>query len=157
VTLPLAGQPELAHLAAGDLLASGHGQGFLRRIQSVTQPGDGTVVFTTAPAALADAVVSGRGALQIVDGVAPAAGSATRDLTAQTVAIQVSLKDKAIYDDGTVRLAVDQLDYTFTPSIDVGFSFANHAVEEFHQTVSGTSSFSATASLSATGAVERQA
>jgi hypothetical protein len=155
MTLPLAGHDELARLAPGDLVASGSGHGFLRRIQKVTPAADGTIVFQTAPAALADAIVNGSARLQINGGNGKALGPLPSPQ--QALAIQIDLKNQTIFDDGTVRVAVDDLSYSFTPSIDLGFTIANHSVQEFHDILSGTSKVSATASLSASGAAQRQA
>jgi hypothetical protein len=159
LTLPLAGHDELAGLAPGDLVASGYRKGFLRRIEKARLPGDGTIVLETTPAALADAIISGSGGLQIVDGVerAPDSSTGARALATSALSIQLALEDQTIYDDGIVRVVVDELAYSFTPSLDVGYTFADHSVTEFHEIVGGTSTFSATASLIAARAVQRQA
>ncbi|MFG5410998.1 hypothetical protein ABXN37_26435 [Piscinibacter sakaiensis] len=98
---------QLSAVAVGNILVSGRGDGFARRVLNIIALNGGNILFATAPAALTDIVEQGT----VVGGAAPASGSRAvplslergvtvaaarraQDAAATTLNIDVSLDDK---------------------------------------------------------------
>lgn len=108
----------LLELVRGDVIVSGTGDGFIRRVYAVAREGD-AIVVTTSPATLADAVVD-----------------ATFDLAiAEPLAIAPHIDGRA----GLVTAAIDG-DLAIAPAIDVHFTLGPAGLERFALHVTGTGS-----------------
>ena len=116
VMFPAAGNEALLALERGNVIVSGSGDGFIRRVYSVARDGQ-SIRITTSPATLADAVVTATFHMSVAEpiAVAPHADARNEYVTASI--------------DGALAI---------TPAIDVDFALDADGLDAFEIHVDGT-------------------
>jgi hypothetical protein len=178
IRIPVADGERYRTLAPGAIFVGARGpsgsantDGFLRRIEGVTEE-DGAIVFTTTPATLTDAVV--RGGLRATNGGRSFDDHDTREQGIKPLAsrrelssIQIDFADRPLFEnvdvvetpEGTARFAesirLDRAVLTARPNVDVDLAIRDGKITRFVAKVEGDmdSSIKATAVVTAEGDV----
>ena len=116
ITFPAAGNAALLELVRGDIIVSGTGDGFIRRVVAVEAVGD-TIQIVTSPATLADAVTD-----------------ATFHITASEPLSAAVLIDGEVEN---LRALIDG-EVTFAPVVTLDFALGGEGLRSFDLEVTGT-------------------
>ncbi len=139
--------PELAAAVPGDILVSGRGAGFLRRVRSLRVDGD-NVIADTEPASLEDVFhqVHVGGAIHGGDGsgvaAAPASGSATPGIGTRGVHLalpKLALRGKRLSVGQDSEIEIVDGDFSFDPELDFDLTMHGGRVEHVKVLASGES------------------
>jgi len=134
----------LGAVAAGDVLVSSTGTGFLRRVLSVSRDGD-ALVLLTAPAALDDALVDG--ALQARDDLLAPGRAADR--VVDVPPLVVTFDELPLVGDGAAPRVALNGSVTLHPYLDVDLSVSGGRVQLFDLVLHGDLDASAELDLTA--------
>ena len=134
LSFPAAGNESLLHKQPGDILVSGTGQPFLRKIVAVRQDGD-RIVVQTEQAALTESIEQGDfGGVYSLDGCEQGDNERVCPLVGESLSAGLDLSGTVLFEDaasgavvrvarGTARLA---------PSLDVDGKVRRFRLQEFH-------------------------
>ena len=143
--VPASAAAALGVVAAGDVLVSSTGAGFLRRVVSVSRDGDG-LTLATAPAALDDALVEG--VLHSSDDLL-APGQRAADRVVDVPPLVVTFDELPLVGDGSApRIALNG-SVTLHPYLDVDLSVSGGRVQLFDLVLHGDVDASAELDLTA--------
>lgn len=128
-----AARAELDGVAAGDVLVSSLGTGFLRSVVGVSRDGD-ALVIATRPASLDDAVVQGSLHTR-QDLLAP--GERVEDRTVEVPPLTVTFDELTLLEDGDDAKVALNGSVTLHPYLDVDLSVAHARVQSFELVLHG--------------------
>ncbi len=128
VTIPRAGNESLATLAAGDIIVSTMGEGFLRRVDRVTLSAD-SIVLATSEADLGDAMIDGQ--------VATSVGGEGKADTYQLPPIGFDISDRMLLQNAAITAKLTKGRLVLAPEIDLDLSIADRSVSNFEMVVRG--------------------
>ena len=109
---PRAGNDALLDLAAGDIVVSGAGEGFLRSIDAISADRD-RITFVTSDAELGDALIDGR--------VAASFGGDGKADTYQLPALSFSTANKTIVNNADMTVKIIAGSLALRPEVDLEF------------------------------------
>jgi len=128
VTIPRDGNGSLASLAAGDIVVSTVGEGFLRRIDAVTLTAS-SFVFATSDAELPDALIDAQ--------LVTALGGEGKADTHQLPTIGFRIADRQLLDNPAISARIANASLAFAPEIDLDLKISDRSVEAFELILRG--------------------
>jgi hypothetical protein len=126
--IPRDGNGSLAALQPGDILVSAAGEGFLRKVTSVTTTAD-EIVLATTDAELTDALIDAE--------LATSVGGDGKADTYQLPGINFSLKDYTLLGNAAITAKLVNGSLSFAPELDLDLSIADRAVQNFEMVLRG--------------------
>lgn len=131
LVFPADGNGSLLGATPGDVLVSGAGEGFLRRVENVAIEGDSIFIHTT-DAALDSAIVDGQIATTLALGYDDDLGIFDFGTLA------VGMVDKTLIDSDALRAHVNRAELAITPTLDIDANIKNRKLEYFSLVFGGT-------------------
>ncbi len=127
---------DLAEVAAGQVLVSGRGGGFLRRAVSIERDGDDLVVVSE-PATLTDAIIDGEVDGSVDTGLADEGSWAGAWGGDGMGGFAVGLGGTTIVANGDVSVTVPEGRFDFTPQLDFALDIERRRLKTFRLVASG--------------------